>query len=159
MPLVRILKLLLFILGGALLAIAVKLWLADRDQLANWAPADATVDSVRVVEVPAQLPYTLGGKTVRYALTYSAGGKTYSGAFAEGVWARRSYMRARQDAKEAGDRGTMKILVDPADPYHLSLKPDDAVYYYRDAWQIALLGAVLLGAGVLLHFIHPRQAV
>lgn len=146
----RILKLLLITLGAGILLIALKLWLADRQQLATWTRVTARIDSTRVVDAPAQLPYSIGGKAPLLAMTYEVNGKTYRGKFVEGVWARRTYMRAREDAREAETRRSMEILVDPLDAYHISLKPDDWVFYYRDAWQLLLCGSVLMMAGVLL---------
>ena len=64
-------------------------------------------------------------------------------------------MRAREDARAALARGTIQILIDPADPRHLSLHPDDAMYYYRDAWQLA---ALALGLLVLGGFARVRRA-
>ena len=154
----RILQIICFTLAGAVLALSFKLWLADRDQLATWTRATARVDSTRVVDVAAELPYSIGGKAVMYAVTYEYKDRTYGGKMVDGVWARRSYQRAAADADEAQNRGTVSLLIDPLDPYHLSLKPDDGIYYYRDAWQLALLSLLLLLAGLVLRRLQGAQA-
>ena len=154
----RMLRIICFTLAGAALALSFKLWLADRDQLATWTKATARVDSTRVVDVSAELPYSIGGKAAMYAVTYEYRGRTYGGKMVDGVWARRSYQRAAADADEAQNRGTLSILIDPLDPYHLSLKPDDRVYYYRDAWQLALLAVVLLLAALIMQKLQRAQA-
>ena len=154
----RLIAILLLTLGGVLCVFSVVAWRADRSYLANWHRATARVDSVRVVDVPLQLPYTLGGHGAGLALTYELEGRTYRGLFANPAWARRSYLAARRDAREALDRGSIEILIDPADHYHLSMRPAEPLYYYRDAWQLALLGIIALAAGEMLRRRSPATA-
>ena len=112
---------------------------------------------MRVVDVPLQLPYTLGGHGAGLAVTYDVDGRTFRGLFADPAWARRSYLAARTDAREALERGSVEILVDPADYHHLAIRPAEPLYFYRDAWQLALLGIIALGAGEMLRR-RSRQA-
>ena len=145
----RLLSLILFALGALLLMGAFIAWRHDRDQLANWDRVTAIVDSATVR--PIQPTGLNRGRWVPVLyMTWTHNGKTYQAGTWEPMWARRTRERAKQDAEAAKRAGKEEILVDPYEEYHISARPNDAVYYYRDAWQRALLGLALLGVGIVL---------
>ena len=146
----RILGLILLTVGAVALIFAVIAWRTDRQQLKTWYPAEARISGARVVEVEPMLPYTLGGYGAGIETHYARGGDTVRGLFVDPVWARRSRARAYEDVRVYREMKTIHILVDPIDANHLSIRPDEPVYYYRDAWQLALLGVVLIIAGAIL---------
>ena len=121
----------------------------DRHQLATWYRVTATVDSATVTRIePSGL--NRGRWVPVLYMTVTHRGQTFHGAIHEPLWARRTRARAVADAAEAERAGTAQILIDPLDDLHISLRPDDAVYYYRDAWQRAGVGAVLLLVGFVM---------
>lgn len=144
----RVFSVICLALGAALLLLAFKNWRTDRSHLGSWHHREARIDSARVVPVPRTLPYTLGGHGALLAFTMRSNGDTVRGRYVDPAWARLSPARAQRDANEALARGRVQVLVDPADPYHISVRPDNAVYFYRDAWQAALLGALFLVVGI-----------
>lgn len=146
----RILSVVCLALGGWMLWVGVGNWREDRLHLRTWHRTEARVDSAKVVRVPHEYPYTLGGYGAALAVTVHWRGETFGGWFVDPAWARRSRARAQKDADEAVARRRMQILIDPADSRHFSIRPDDALYFYRDAWQALLLGILLISAGIVL---------
>lgn len=146
----RILSVLCLALGAWMVFVGVGNWREDRIHLRTWHRTEVRVDSAKVVPVPHEYPYTLGGHGAALAITVQWRGETFRGWFVDPAWARRSRSRAQQDANEAVARRTMQILIDPADSRHFSIRPDDAVYFYRDAWQALLVGTLLIIVGAIL---------
>lgn len=139
-------------IGAWMLWVGIGNWRQDRLHLRTWHRAEARVDSAKVVPVPHEYPYTLGGHGTALAMTVHWRGETFRGWFVDPAWARRSRARAQADANAAVSRGTMKLLIDPADSRHFAIRPDDPVYFYRDAWQALLVGALFVLVGVILRW-------
>lgn len=148
----RMLGVLFLALGLWMLWVGIGNWREDRLHLRTWHRAEARVDSAKVVPVAHEYPYTLGGHGAALAVTIHWRGEKFSGWFVDPAWARRSRARAQRDANDAVARGTMQILIDPADSRHFSLRPDDALYFYRDAWQALLMGALFVVMGGMLRW-------
>ena len=151
----RLLSLLALAGGVVFLAAAVVALQHDRRQLNEWDRVFATVDSTAVRRMPPS-GINRGQYVPVLYLTWTHRGKTYRAATWEPVWARRTRAKAREDAAAASRRGKEEILVDPYEEYHISGRPSDSVYYYRDAWQRAAVGIFLVLVGLALRRGTPK---
>lgn len=131
--------------GLVLLALAARDAAALRTELTTWPIVRARVDSATVAS-PAQ------PRQERYAprlwLTYTVGGRTYTGT-ADAAMHAGTYERAVRAARAAARAGHATVLVSPRDVHALSLDPG---YNWRFFVDPLLLGVCAIACWCLTAF-------